>query len=215
MRHAAFIVWLSALSGASCGSGIPRYQPTAPGETAGEPPSASVAVWVESDTDLPAAEASAGCGVWRVKGVACISIDSEELADIRIYADPKACKKNPDGATTLAIAYRGGKIEIIVDCFKKSGVLDRHMLSAVVAHEVGHQFGIWEHVPESCAGRPLKHPSGKPVCGQALMNPAYDPVVHFVTPVDSLAFDLRDPFYSVLVSDVPRSDTPDCVYHAP
>jgi hypothetical protein len=201
---------LSAFFALSCGPSVPRYQPKAPDE-----PVAAVAIWIEEDADLPAAAVATGCDVWGVKGVVCASAAAKELADIRIRADHKACEKNGKGTTTLALAYWGGDIEINVDCFKKSGKLDRHMLSAVVAHEVGHQFGIWEHVPESCDSKPTVHPNGKPVCGQALMNPYYEPAVYFVTPVDSLAFDLRDPFYSVLVSDVPRSDAPDCVYYAP
>ena len=46
------------------------------------------------------------------------------------------------------------------------------------------------------------------------MNPYYDDDVDYVTDVDALAFDLRDPRYSVLVDDVPTKDVPDCIYTA-
>jgi hypothetical protein len=61
------------------------------------------------------------------------------------------------------------------------------------------------------------HPNGSRVCGVAVMNPYYDEDVHFLTPVDSLAFDVRDTAHSSLIdvddSSPPRSFS-GCVYRS-
>ena len=148
-------------------------------------------------------------------------------ADIRIYAEDDVCVVKDDNgtpddpkddrmATTLAWAYSGGDIKMMMRCLtQKDGVYDAHQFAAVVTHEVGHQLGIWEHVPYLPKCEDAKtHPTGAKVCGKAVMNPYYDEDVDYVTDVDALAFDMRDPKYSVLVSDVPPKDLPDCIFRA-
>jgi hypothetical protein len=68
------------------------------------------------------------------------------------------------------------------------------MFQAVMGHEVGHELGIWEHVPPDCK-------KGVTICGRALMNPTYDPDVDYITPIDALAFDARNLLYAVVTTD--------------
>lgn len=199
----------------SCGS-VPRYVNPDP---AG-PARFTVRVWVrESPPFSTADDVLAGCNVWREKGVYCRQVSNIDYADVAVYADGRPCVADAEGHTTLALAYRGGRIEMRTRCLMNGDALDRHKYRAVLAHEIGHQLGVWEHVATSCDGCRRRHSSGQLVCGRALMNPYYDSDVYFMTPVDGLAFDVRDPFYSVLfeIDDRPRpppSETPDCIYRS-
>jgi len=77
-------------------------------------------------------------------------------------------------------------------CFKTGSGYDQKKFRAVMTHEIGHQVGIWRHVPLSCKGEPLRHPSGALVCGSAVMNAVLDGDITYVTVIDGLAFDLRN-----------------------
>ena len=210
MRRSAMAWLLSGLSVLilSCAS-IPRYvDPVARGD-----PRFLVRVWVEPG--LSADDARAGCEIWREKGVACRMVDEPEDADIRVSADPRPCVANEDGRRTLAEAWQGGRVVFYTACFASEGGFDRHQFRAVMGHEVGHEIGIWEHVPPECDDHALRHPGGARVCGRALMIPLYDKDVSFMTPVDGLAFDVRDPMISVLIDvadKVPEPEGPSCVY---
>lgn len=185
-------------------------------------------VWVEDDPRMPKALVFKGCAPWKAKNVACVEAPSKAFADIRVYADDGECvlmddmdtpddPKDDKKRTTLAWAYSGGDIKMMMRCLThEDGVYDAHQFTAVMTHEIGHQLGIWNHVPylPKCEGAKT-HPSGKKVCGVAVMNPYYDKDVTVVTDVDALAFDVRDKRYSVLVDDVPHKDRPDCVYRVP
>ena len=166
-----------------------------------------------------------GCAKWKAKNVTCVEASSKAIADVRIYADDGVCVTKDDNGTpddpkddktrtTLAWAYSGGDIKMMMRCLtQKDGAYDAHQFAAVVTHEVGHQLGIWDHVPYPPACEDAKtHPSGRKVCGTAVMNAYYNEKIDYVTDIDALAFDVRDVKYSVLVSDVPRKDHPDCVY---
>lgn len=184
-------------------------------------------VWVEADPRMPKDLVFKGCAAWKAKNVTCVETTTATFADIRIYADDGECVVNDDMGTpadpkddkkrtTLAWAYSGGTIKMMMRCLThKENVYDAKQLAGVVTHEVGHQLGIWEHVPylPKCEDA-RTHPSGAKVCGKAVMNPYYDDDVDYVTDIDALAFDMRDPKYSVLVNDVPPKDIPDCIFRA-
>jgi hypothetical protein len=96
----------------------------------------------------------------------------------------------------------------------KGGAFEPGQLKAVMTHEVGHQLGIWDHVPYAPECKDAKtHPGGRKVCGPAVMNPHYNPRIGYVTEIDALAFDVRDREHSVLIGDIPPAERPDCVYH--
>lgn len=193
----------------SCAS-VPRYVDPA----ARSSPRYYVHVWVQEG--LSADDAHDGCEIWREKGVACVIVHDREYADIAIEADRRPCVPHDDGLRTLAEAYRGGRVVFYTSCFMDGGTFDRGEFRTVMGHEVGHELGIWEHVPLECDAKAPRHPDGHRICGRAIMNPLFDKDVSYMTPIDSLAFDVRDPDISVLVSDpadLPRpADLPDCVY---
>jgi hypothetical protein len=197
---------------ASCGSLQLR-------RAAPDPPSTFqrrvIKIWAEPSPNFDRNALLEGCNVWLVKGVSCELVDQDWKAHIRVYDDPKAeCKTDGDSSYALAVAYEGGKIVMMTPCMRKwlgFGGIRREMFQTVFSHEVGHELGIWDHVPESCDPKDLKprkvkvdgktntytqvikvHPNGQPICGQALMNPAYEPGVDVPTEIDALAFDVRD-----------------------
>lgn len=203
--------WMSACLSIfvlSCAS-VPRFvDPVARGN-----PGFLVHVWVEAG--LSADDARAGCEIWREKGVACVMVDDPDRADIRVFADARPCVPNDDGKRTLAEAWQGGRVVFYTSCFRDGDDVDRHQFRAVMGHEVGHEIGVWEHVPLECGASAPRHPSGAAICGRAIMNPLYDRDVSFMTPVDSLAFDVRDTGISVLIEvadKVPEPEGPGCVY---
>lgn len=221
MRARAVVLALAAWTASSCGSGQkPGRHTPGPADKA-----FTVEVWIEDDPRLPKKLMLEGCGEWKAKRVSCVEVKETWMADIRVYADDGACvltddmgtpdPKDDKTRTTLAWAFSGGDIKMMMKCLTHdaANVYDAAQLRRVMGHETGHQVGIWDHVPYEPACEDAKtHPTGKKVCGLALMNPYDNPKIHFVTEIDALAFDLRDPKHSVLVSDVPRKDTPDCVY---
>ncbi len=201
----AFILFSSVVSCAS----IPRYV----NPTARSGPRYYVHVWVEPG--LSSDDADAGCEIWSEEGVACVIVHDREYADVAVEADRRPCVPHDDGLRTLAEAYQGGRIVFYTRCFMDGGSFDRGQFRTVMGHEIGHEIGIWEHVPLECGDGALRHPDGHRICGRAIMNPLYDKDVSFMTPVDSLAFDVRDPAISVLVADkAPPPDRPDCVYRS-
>lgn len=225
MRANVFLLTLAAWAASSCGSS--QKPPKGHRPDAKDVPY-EIGVWVEDDPRMPKNVVFKGCAAWKAKNVTCVETPSKELADIRIYADDGVCvvtddmgtpddPKDDKKRTTLAWAYSGGDIKMMMRCLtSKDGVYDAHQFAAVVTHEVGHQLGVWEHVPYPPKCESAKtHPTGGKVCGTAVMNPYYDEKVDYVTDIDALAFDLRDPRYSVLVNDVPTKDLPDCVYRTP
>jgi hypothetical protein len=189
-----------------------------PPRSAPPPEPLAVRIWVADHPRLPRADALAGCRVWAPVGLVCAITDDPELADIRVHALDGPCVRNEDGRRTLAVAYsEGHRVEFNTRCFMDGDRFDAHMFRAVMGHEIGHELGIWTHVPEDCEDGDVRaHPAGRRVCGQAIMNPYYDKDVHFMTPIDALAFDLRDLNYAAVeIVDPPPVDAPDgpsCVY---
>lgn len=189
-----------------------------------DPARYSLHLWVDDHPSLSKPDALKGCQEWAPKGVTCALVESKHRADIRVTADMKACVPDEKGKRTLALAYKGGDVVFMMQCFKKGDGYDQHQFRAVMTHEVGHEIGVWEHVPEDCDDKEHKAivlEDGKKVCGQAVMNPYYEEKIWFVTEIDSLAFDVRDLEYSVVTplgSDEPppprpKPSGPDCTYH--
>ena len=218
MRASRSVLFVAAAGlSLSCGHSKPRPAPPLPAVTV------TVKLWVAETDDLPTDDVLAGCEAWRIKGVHCVLVATKAEADIWVVADRTLCAKPGEQHYTLALAYRGGRIVMRTGCFIKDGKVAHQKFRTVLTHEVGHQLGIWNHVPNSCKGKReddsaiLKHPSGKLVCGDALMDPYYDPDIPEPNAIDEMAFDLRDLDVSVVTD--PASDPgtperrPDCVYH--
>jgi len=225
MRANTLILAFAAWAATSCGSSQKGPKGHRPDKTDVH---YEIAVWVQSDARMPKDVVFKGCAAWLSKNVTCVETASKAMADIRIYADDGKCVTKDDNGTpddpsddkkrtTLAWAYWGGDIKMMMRCLHhKDGVYDTHQFAAVVTHEVGHQLGIWGHVPYPPKCEDAKtHPSGRKVCGTAVMNPYYNKDVDYVTEIDALAFDVRDASHSVLLSDTPTKDSPDCVYQEP
>ena len=204
------LLFLTAFSYAasSCASG-PRHPnwPPLPGVTV------TVRLWVEDSPNLDKDDLMKGCMGWRHKGVTCVATANVMAADIRVHEDTKDCVKNKDDDYyTLAYAYRGGDIHVRTKCFFWGKKINAAKLRTVVTHEVGHELGIWEHVPLECTGKAPVHPTGKAICGPAVMNPIYDSGVPEITEIDGLAFDVRDLNVAVVADHEGPKGGPDCVY---
>lgn len=211
----AIVAWF----GVSCGSSAPKVKPPK-----GSPPEKTyrLMVWVEDDPRMPADVVLEGCGPWKAMGVTCERTSDKSRAAVRVYSDEGECQRWDDKAkrhrTTLAWAFHGGDIKMMMKCLTlENGVVQSRQLAGVVTHEIGHQVGVWDHVPYACEGAKTHADSGKPICGIAVMNPYFDPKLLGLTEIDAMAFDERDVLYSVLVSHPDPSDpaSPDCVYFAP
>lgn len=175
----------------------------------------TVDLWVEDDPDLPAIDAKEGCELWLPKGVQCRLVPNELLGKVRVYAAHEPCREAPEGGGyVLATAESNGRVRVFVECLRElfepdgDGGANRQVLRLIVGHEVGHETGMWWHVPEDCAEAERSHPEGGPLCGEALMNPSIDPNTCFVTRADAYAFDLRDPSASPIGYAL---EAPDCV----
>lgn len=195
-------------------------EPPDAGEVAPPPvhPERHVFVWVDSRSGMPAEAFLDGCATWDLVGVGCDLTEDPDAADVHIFADDSECDPDGDGSYTLAYAYCCGPIVFYSDCFLFSdGTWDKQGIATVAAHEIGHQFGLWWHVPESCMGAP-DHPTDGPVCGDAVMNPYYDPSTPEPNTVDTLAFDIRDTSLSVVDDHNHHEEShtpggaPSCVY---
>ncbi|MFA5853539.1 MAG: hypothetical protein WC866_00475 [Patescibacteria group bacterium] len=176
-------------------------------------------IWIEDDPRMPKEAVMRGCQKWKAKNITCIEVLAPEDSKIQIYADDGICvERDEKGAVTrrtLAWAFYGGRVTMMANCLTKTldGAFDPHQLSAVVTHEVGHQLGIWDHVPGSCTeeGIAIHEETGRGICGVAVMNKYYNPRVSIVTVVDAMAFDERNPEFSLAISDM--KDIPICTYH--
>jgi len=201
---------LALVASMSCGSGPKVHHPT------GKDKPIPLLIWVESETHLSQEDTLLACEEWKAKGIRCFVVDDKLKSHIQVYASKEEkCLKNDKGTYTLATAWRGGRIVFNMGCFGKIGEPNRHKFRSVMVHEIGHHLGIWNHVPLDCKSEGVKkHPSGKAICGAAVMNPMYDKDIHFVTPVDALAFDVRDTYIAVVVEPLPDGvpGEPDCTY---
>lgn len=192
MRDWTVLALLSCLA-ASCGD-----DRAAPEADAAPHPEHHVLLWVDPVSELPVDDMLAGCDAWSGSGVGCDLVDGADASDVQIYADPSPCEPMPDGSVVLAYATCCGPVVFFRECFRRTGKWDHEALATVSTHEIGHQFGLWWHVSESCHGNVPKHPSGEKVCGEAVMNAYYERETATPTEIDGLAFDIRDEDHSVV-----------------
>lgn len=181
-------------------------------------------VWVEGDSLVPKSAVLKGCRFWEAKGLLCGLVSRPEHANIRVYSDAVRCgegdsriepsKRNGKSrcrhvsragtqpGRALAEAHHDGKIVVFTDCTAPGGKLHEEELVITLAHEFGHQLGIWDHIPVDCDDKSAvikTHPSGSKVCGpDAVMNPSHPKGIDGITDLDALAFDLRDRRDSVI-----------------
>jgi len=183
-----------------------------------DPPAYALTVWLADDPLLDPVDALRGCMEWRAKGVVCRLTMDPARADVRVTVDDGPCVEDDKGLHTLALAYHGGSVVFNKKCFAVGSDYGRKMFRTVMTHEIGHEAGIWEHVPPKCDAKAARH-DGRPICGRAVMNPLCDPDVNFVTVPDALAFDARGGADNALrpldVADgrPAADDRPICVYH--
>jgi hypothetical protein len=209
----SFVSLILCLTG--CGSD-PDPDPTWPDAPVDDSGISAVNVWVQEHPDLLHNAASAGCDLWYAEGVRCDIVADPLKAQVLVYADDLGCPVNPDGTVTLATAYPNRVIVFQTKCLVRGadGRVDPAEFTTVMGHEVGHQIGIWGHVPETCAEPHLTHPTGGPLCGQALMNPNIESGIRFMTAQDHLAFTMRDRDVSILPDDSPAPAVtgPECTF---
>lgn len=183
----SFILLLVALAACDPGPSYELYE-------ADPAVTATVTVWVESHPNLPAEEVIVACEFWRPEGVRCALASDEVAADVRIRVIPDACEALENGQYPLARTRSGGEIGVFVSCMHRfaGDPVDPDWFDAVIAHELGHTFGLWGHVPESCDGVTNE------LCGYALMNPSVHPDLPGMTVIDHERFLARDKNDSVL-----------------
>lgn len=158
-----------------------------------------------------------GCRRWHSTNVDCVLTDMFD-SDIHLVAvspedlnnddtaerrDLVNCVSDEDGKRTLGVAFGGPGdfIEIYTKCYEivdAAGNVtgyDTQMATAVVTHEVGHQFGIWEHVPAECTPQSYVVQDGRRLCGDAIMNASLNlDRAAGPTEVDRIAYELYAPF---------------------
>ncbi len=140
-----------------------------------------VRVWIEDHVYLPKADTMEGCNFWLAKGHQCIIVPKEE-ADIEVYVNMQDCvadeKGNfpPSGLAYIRQETNTGIITFWPRCSDDdaTGKVDRAYYIALMAHEFGHELGMWNHVSDTCDASMAKWPiptvDGIRVCGPAIMN---------------------------------------------
>jgi hypothetical protein len=176
-----------------------------------------LAVWLDPKAGLPPDDTLAGCNYWNEMDVRCVLTANVVEADIVIVSDDHPCAPNEKGRSEVAFASPARVISVRLDCYYDTARVegfDAEQYRSVIAHEVGHEIGIWDHVPLECDDKAEKaKPEAMRRCGQAIMNPVYDPKVSYLTFADAVAFAQRDRGFTV----VPRRSCTDgriCVLYA-
>jgi len=166
---------------------------------------ATIRLRLASDPLLDPLRTVEGCMMWRVEGVKCRIVADGEEADVAIGVSDEECVEEKDGSVVLARAFSANRTIVVYKNCVLRGVGSRDqtqsdaLYATIIAHEIGHHLGIWEHVPEGCDEPHLTHPVGGPVCGAAVMNPLIDTRLRgFVTGYDMMAFDLREKDLSIV-----------------
>lgn len=218
MRARAFLSLCVAWISVSCGHASAPKTPKA--RLVVGRPNVTLRLWIDADPRIDRAVTFKACNAWNIENVHCVEATSADASDVRVSVKDMDCLQRNDagaltGSVTLGEAWRDGRIWMMAGCLDKAGaVFEPHQFAAVFAHEIGHELDIWDHIPEVCGKDALLHPSGRKICGRALMNPYYHREINYVTVLDDLAFDLRKRDESVPDSMEERG-APDCVYSAP
>lgn len=207
LRFLALLL-LAALPLLACGNGLPaRFVSPQHGQQS------MVTVWLDPRAGLSSGDTLSGCNYWNELDVTCRMTPNIVEADVVVIADTHPCSPNEKGSYDIAFASPARVISVRLDCFydtSRTNGFDAQEYRSVIAHEIGHEIGIWDHVSLECD----KAESGKPAlmrrCGRAIMNPSYDAEVSYLTPADAVAFAGRDREYTVVP---PRSgiERRDCV----
>jgi len=170
---------------------------------AGKPPLYLATLWIQEDPLLPPQLVLEGCQAWAPLGVGCKIVQNPGDALVRFNAVRTPCTPDPKEHTIIiATAHSDRHIEMLVNCLVgNDGKPDELKIRMVVAHEFGHEEGIWKHVPLECDDKDTTYvmmPDGKKLCGEAVMNPVYDDDVTEITDMDGHAFDMRDRNYTII-----------------
>lgn len=202
MLRSTFLIAFLAL--AACGDNIVPPAPPFPEScpSGDDPNDRTVTLWIQDDPDLGAADALAGCDEWQPKCLKC-QITDDPKAAAQLAVSHEACKPKSDGSYVLAFSVPGGRVTIMMECMRglfspePDGSVSHHVLTQVIAHELGHEAGMWWHVPAKCDDAYATNDFEKDlvtmgVCGTAVMNPYLNVGLAAITPIDGEAFDLRD-----------------------
>jgi len=170
------------------------------------PPRYEIALWFDPASHVPARPVLEACTAWTALGIRCIAVSDPRYASVIIASDAGACEEDEDGFAKIAsFWYSSGQLVLRSACFRDEyGDEEIGRIRASVRHELGHAAGIRFHVPARCidstGGKVLArtHSNGQRICGPAIMNPATNEDIRQATPMDALAFDLRDRGCSVL-----------------
>jgi hypothetical protein len=171
----------------------PSRDPVLPSEPVRPPlDSGDIRIWLQDQRDLDPVVLYDACDIWSETGFSCVLEPDKDRAGIRIYANEGPCgDPDGDGKVILGAAYGGGNIVIETGCIGRSwgGEPDERAMRVLLAHEIGHIIGL-PHVNPDCYAADLpRHWSGPAICGAAVMNPAINPAVDYMTGGDWLNFE--------------------------
>jgi len=197
---------------AGCGQGIIEGpagpDDREPEEVLAQYPVGTVLVAIKEGSTFEEELIIEGCDKWGAEGLGCHIVDDADVAEIVFRVDSSTCEPDEEGIATLAVAnWETHDVVFLSDCIRyaaRNGYdvaeMERAIFVVVVAHELGHHLGIWTHVPPACDDDYVESEDGVPICGPAIMNPHIDARLRAsgITAFDSLAFDRRDRYQSVL-----------------
>ncbi len=151
----------------------------------------TVHVRVTEDADLPPLEILHACSFWNEVGVQCLLVKDVLDTDIDIVANHDTCVRSSETPLAEAVLY-DATIVVFAGCLARlpDGSLVLTEYRQLIAHEIGHTLGIWDHVQDRCDGKEPVY-GDRHLCGRAVMNP-YIGTLPALTDLDKLAFEHRD-----------------------
>jgi hypothetical protein len=154
----------------------------------------TIRIWVQDHPELSAQETLAACNYWAPEGIQCILAPVPSPRFIRILVDLEPCKAEKDGSNMLAYSGNYGVVKVNLECMHKwaGKPIHRDTYRVAIAHEIGHQLGIWCHVAD-------EH-------GLALMNNMEHKELLGITPLDHEAYTFRDQNAAHQTTDDPHRD---------